>query len=538
MGASQTIKFFLLLVTLCSSGVWGILPYFRPYNYDQHSNSAVYSHSQPSIWMSKHHLKTSVAEQPTEDVLFGSELQTQNLPFVQDLETHARNTLNSVDPGTYYADWYGLLNGLGSQRCYPIPSNMSLCQNIGYKKMILPNYLRHEDLHEAVDQSQVWVSLAYTECHPDLRKFLCALYAPVCVDELQERLVEPCRDLCDDVRQSCLPKMLQFGFGWPEMVTCSRFPLSNTKMCVPLTSKIRPRCSGCVEEPSFESLVSSYCMADIVVRARILRATRTNNSAGSVYTLLLDQRPKTYKLIGDARQLSYLNFEVGCGCSVLDKVLDTESTHLGRWMIMGKLSEDRKSIKVEHLSRVKKSNLGLRRALRAMRNPSPALCRLSFSEKQSPLAQTESPDAQVTAHGNRGRRAPVANYGSARSKRRTRIQTFTQDTYRPVKYTHRPHHYRPTSFSHPANLRTNPRRSLVRRSEAYPDKDTRTTTQAVSNQMRVSRLVRVGTTHQKKEKTNKAITYQKQKVPIPSRGGVLEAEKDLFSPQNLVPWLK
>lgn len=32
--------------------------------------------------------------------------------------------------------------------CVDIPSNMSLCQGIGYKKMRLPNLMHHETLHE------------------------------------------------------------------------------------------------------------------------------------------------------------------------------------------------------------------------------------------------------------------------------------------------------------------------------------------------------------------------------------------------------
>ena len=146
-------------------------------------------------------------------------------------------SMSSLDPTSYYADWHRLLNGYGSQRCYRIPHNMSLCQDVGYTQMILPNYLQHEDLKEAVDQSQIWLSLAETECHPDLRKFLCSLYAPVCVDGHQERLIHPCQNLCEDVRQSCLPKMLQFGFGWPDIVKCSRFPTINSKMCIPLSQQ-------------------------------------------------------------------------------------------------------------------------------------------------------------------------------------------------------------------------------------------------------------------------------------------------------------
>lgn len=76
----------------------------------------------------------------------------------------------------------GLWESRTPSRCVPIPSDMALCQNIGYDTMRMPNLLGHESLAEAVQQSTSWLPLLARECHPDARSFLCSLFAPICLD--------------------------------------------------------------------------------------------------------------------------------------------------------------------------------------------------------------------------------------------------------------------------------------------------------------------------------------------------------------------
>ena len=45
-----------------------------------------------------------------------------------------------------FSDWDSSL--YGKPICVPIPSNMSLCNNINYKQMKMPNLLGHETLDE------------------------------------------------------------------------------------------------------------------------------------------------------------------------------------------------------------------------------------------------------------------------------------------------------------------------------------------------------------------------------------------------------
>ncbi|KAL3315644.1 Secreted frizzled- protein 5 [Cichlidogyrus casuarinus] len=135
------------------------------------------------------------------------------------------------------SDWSKILSNYGSPVCHKIPDNMTLCKEVGYDKMLLPNYLQHETLEEVVQQSKVWVSLANSQCHPDLSKMLCSLYAPVCIEGHKDRFILPCRRLCEEVKRDCLPKMLQFSFSWPEFLKCDRYPEKSSGLCIEPSSQ-------------------------------------------------------------------------------------------------------------------------------------------------------------------------------------------------------------------------------------------------------------------------------------------------------------
>lgn len=118
--------------------------------------------------------------------------------------------------------------------CKQIPANLLLCHDIEYTEMRLPNLLGHETMNEVLQQASSWIPLVQKQCHPDTRKFLCSLFAPVCLDDLDEP-IQPCRSLCESVRNSCAPVMSAFGFPWPKMLDCERFPLDND-LCIPPAS--------------------------------------------------------------------------------------------------------------------------------------------------------------------------------------------------------------------------------------------------------------------------------------------------------------
>ncbi|XP_066506748.1 secreted frizzled-related protein 1b [Hoplias malabaricus] len=112
-------------------------------------------------------------------------------------------------------------------RCVPIPEDLRLCYNVGYKNMLLPNLLEHESLAEVRQQASSWVPLMHKRCHVGTQMFLCSLFAPVCL----EGPVKPCRALCEAVRQGCEPVMEAYGFSWPSILHCDKFPQEDP--CIP-----------------------------------------------------------------------------------------------------------------------------------------------------------------------------------------------------------------------------------------------------------------------------------------------------------------
>ncbi|KAB0348761.1 hypothetical protein FD754_013618 [Muntiacus muntjak] len=114
-------------------------------------------------------------------------------------------------------------------QCVDIPADLRLCHNVGYKRMVLPNLLEHETMAEVKQQASSWVPLLNKNCHIGTQVFLCSLFAPVCLD----RPVYPCRWLCEAVRDSCEPVMQFFGFYWPEMLKCDKFPEGD--VCIAMT---------------------------------------------------------------------------------------------------------------------------------------------------------------------------------------------------------------------------------------------------------------------------------------------------------------
>lgn len=112
-------------------------------------------------------------------------------------------------------------------QCVDIPADLQLCHNVGYKRMRLPNLLEHESMPEVKQQASSWVPLLAKRCHSDTQVFLCSLFAPVCLD----RPIYPCRSLCEVVRDSCAPVMESYGFPWPDMLSCNKFPFDND-LCI------------------------------------------------------------------------------------------------------------------------------------------------------------------------------------------------------------------------------------------------------------------------------------------------------------------
>ncbi|XP_041075487.1 secreted frizzled-related protein 2 [Polyodon spathula] len=186
--------------------------------------------------------------------------------------------------------------------CKPIPTTLLLCHDIEYSDMRLPNLLGHETMKEVLQQASSWIPLVQKQCHPDTKKFLCSLFAPVCLDELDEP-IQPCRTLCERVEQSCAPVMSAFGYPWPDMLNCSRFPVDND-LCIPPatvdhfvpTTKVPKVCDACKDkEENDNEIIENLCKNDFALKIKVKEISYINGDT----KIIPESKSKTiYKLNG------------------------------------------------------------------------------------------------------------------------------------------------------------------------------------------------------------------------------------------------
>ncbi|XP_048855824.1 secreted frizzled-related protein 2 [Brienomyrus brachyistius] len=187
--------------------------------------------------------------------------------------------------------------------CKPIPVNLQLCHDIEYTDMRLPNLLGHETMNEVLQQASSWIPLVQKQCHPDTRKFLCSLFSPVCLDDLDE-LIQPCRSLCESVRNGCEPVMSVFGFPWPDMLDCDRFPADN-ELCIPpanfdsfepVTREVPRVCEPCQEkEENDNEIVDNLCKNDFALKIKVKEISYMNGDT----KIIPENKMRTiYKLKG------------------------------------------------------------------------------------------------------------------------------------------------------------------------------------------------------------------------------------------------
>uniref|UniRef100_A0A8C6M157 FZ domain-containing protein n=1 Tax=Nothobranchius furzeri TaxID=105023 RepID=A0A8C6M157_NOTFU len=93
-----------------------------------------------------------------------------------------------------------------------------MCQGLSYNSTFMPNVLNHYDQQTAALAMEPFHPMVNLRCSPELRMFLCALYAPVCME--YGRVTLPCRRLCLQARSDCYKLMEMFGVVWPEEMNC------------------------------------------------------------------------------------------------------------------------------------------------------------------------------------------------------------------------------------------------------------------------------------------------------------------------------
>ncbi|KAM7425768.1 Frizzled-7 [Porites harrisoni] len=94
-----------------------------------------------------------------------------------------------------------------------------LCSGLQQNMTLFPNILNHRTQEEAALEVHQFFPLVKVGCSPYLAQFLCSVYAPPCEEPRQ-----PCRELCNQAREGCEALMQRFGFTWPGILACNKFP--------------------------------------------------------------------------------------------------------------------------------------------------------------------------------------------------------------------------------------------------------------------------------------------------------------------------
>lgn len=94
-----------------------------------------------------------------------------------------------------------------------------LCSDLQQNMTLFPNILNHRTQEEAALEVHQFFPLVKVGCSPYLAQFLCSVYAPPCEEPRQ-----PCRELCNQAREGCEALMQRFGFTWPGILACNKFP--------------------------------------------------------------------------------------------------------------------------------------------------------------------------------------------------------------------------------------------------------------------------------------------------------------------------
>lgn len=118
--------------------------------------------------------------------------------------------------------------------CEPIKVDM--CKHIGYNKTAMPNFAGQTAQADADEELATYVPLIQSGCANEIQFFLCFAFVPMCVTEVTtpQRVIGPCRPLCERVRKRCLPALEKYKYSWPSTLNCSKFPESNNHyhMCM------------------------------------------------------------------------------------------------------------------------------------------------------------------------------------------------------------------------------------------------------------------------------------------------------------------
>ncbi len=166
--------------------------------------------------------------------------------------------------------------------CQPVAS-IPLCSNVGYPAASFPNLRGQQTPDEANAELLDFLPAVLNMCSNAIVHFLCAVYAPACSEAHSDGTtseavlrVQPCRNLCEYVREGCEATLVQLGFDWPQ---CAGFPIPRREdECYgPLDPKLLQIPAGILPNTSHSTLGSSS--------VALLQESQTQTAPGQLLAL-------------------------------------------------------------------------------------------------------------------------------------------------------------------------------------------------------------------------------------------------------------
>ncbi|XP_006157468.1 secreted frizzled-related protein 5 [Tupaia chinensis] len=160
---------------------------------------------------------------------------------------------------------------------------------------------------------------------------------PACSAGIHQVILD-CRSLCEAVRAGCAPLMEAYGFPWPEMLHCHKFPLDND-LCIavqfghlPATAPpVTKACAQCETEHSADGLMEQMCSSDFVVKMRIKEIKIENGDRKLIGAQKKKKllKPGPLKRKDTKRLVLHMKNGAGCPCPQLDSLA-------GSFLVMGR----------------------------------------------------------------------------------------------------------------------------------------------------------------------------------------------------------
>ena len=104
-------------------------------------------------------------------------------------------------------------------------TDVPICEDMPWRTTFLPNAFGHTSQIEANQELEQFRRLIQSNCSGAIVIFLCSAYFPYCTENHPLRVLQPCRRVCQHVRDGCEPVFNERagGLPWPDHLNCDNY---------------------------------------------------------------------------------------------------------------------------------------------------------------------------------------------------------------------------------------------------------------------------------------------------------------------------